>query len=279
MDSIWLKTKTFLAEEAARRSETLTISSAKIADIVSETAKKSKEFAVEASKKADEFKTVALRQADQHLKSVADQIPSISLGDNSNSPSESELETFGITDDLRQFARGFSVTTFESFSIQDDSPTTDVPTVLNVRQDLTEWQQKHAVLVLTTVKEISRLRYELCPRHMKDRIFWRIYFTLVSSHVALYEKKYMEEVKQKEAERMIDYKDKQTQLAGETNKSEAVRTKLQSKTSTSSSAAQDLDIFLLGDLDDSDGSPDVDDEAFDDDFDKIDKLEVEEDEK
>ena len=104
----------------------------------------------------------------------------------------------------------------------------DVQTVSNVRQDLTEWQQKHASLVLDSVKvncvccycqlflsyqkfhvfsrcvrrigefnslfsycsfillfqEISKLRYELCPRHMKDRRFWRIYFTLVSTHVA-----------------------------------------------------------------------------------------------
>lgn len=36
----------------------------------------------------------------------------------------------------------------------DDSVTSDVPTVSNVRQDLTEWQQKHASIVLTTVQVI-----------------------------------------------------------------------------------------------------------------------------
>ena len=34
----------------------------------------------------------------------------------------------------------------------DDAPMSDVPTVSNVRQDLTEWQARHAILVLSTVK-------------------------------------------------------------------------------------------------------------------------------
>lgn len=34
----------------------------------------------------------------------------------------------------------------------DDSEVSDIPAVSNVRQDLTEWQEKHAKLVLATVK-------------------------------------------------------------------------------------------------------------------------------
>lgn len=33
-------------------------------------------------------------------------------------------------------------------------------------------------------QEVSKLRYQLCPREMKERKFWRIYFILVNSHVA-----------------------------------------------------------------------------------------------
>ena len=33
-------------------------------------------------------------------------------------------------------------------------------------------------------QEISQLRYMLCPRHLKESQFWRIYFKLVKSHVA-----------------------------------------------------------------------------------------------
>ncbi|KAA8532851.1 hypothetical protein F0562_033032 [Nyssa sinensis] len=193
----------------------------------------------------------------------------------SNSPSPSDLEKFGVTDDLREFVKGLAVSTFHNFPVQDELPTSDVQTVSNVRQDLTEWQQKHATLVLTTVKEVSKLRYELCPRLMKERKFWKIYFTLVSSHVAPYEKQYMEEVKLKEAEKIKEDNLKQTSAVGETNKSEVVGKSLTSRTSTSSSAEQDLDTFLLGDFEDGDGGPDDDDQTFEDDFDKIDSSDVE----
>lgn len=115
----WQKAKTF-AEEAAKKTQTLT-SPAKIADIVSETAKRSKEFAAEASKKADEIRAVA----DQSIKSLADQIPSSLSLLNSPSPpphsekhSLSELQTFGITDDLREFVQGLTSSTFLNFPVQ-----------------------------------------------------------------------------------------------------------------------------------------------------------------
>ncbi|CAK9147904.1 unnamed protein product [Ilex paraguariensis] len=133
---------------------------------------------------------------------------------------------------------------FKSEISEDDSEMSDIPTLSNVRQDLTKWQERHAKLVLSTVKEqdtvlnavsaritkairfplpfvcmllripgkerqviglvlkvealemrsrgsseaniseVSKLRYELCPRVMKERKFWRIYFILVNSHVA-----------------------------------------------------------------------------------------------
>ncbi|KAI7725340.1 hypothetical protein M8C21_029688 [Ambrosia artemisiifolia] len=266
MESFWQKAKT-LAEEATKRSQTLTSSPVRIADIVSETAKRSKDIAVEASKKADQLKTAALL-------SLADQIPSLSITSSSSgsveSPSESELETFGITEDLRGFVKGLTLSTFQNFPFPDDSAS-DVATVSNVRQDLSEWQQKHANLVLTTVKEVSKLRYELCPRHMKDGRFWRIYFTLVSTHVSPYERKFVEESKLKQIAQTKDEKSDHTPAA----EPESVGKNLKSKTSTSE---QDLDSFLLGDLDDSDGHPDDgDNDAFDDDddFDKADNSEIE----
>ncbi|XP_047341928.1 aspartic acid-rich protein-like [Impatiens glandulifera] len=266
---IWQKAKN-LAEEAAKRTQTLTTST-RIADIVSETAKRSKEFAAEA-------KAVA----DHRIKSLTDQIPSITLlnasSPFSDDPIPLDLEKFGITDDLRQFARGFTVTTFQNFPIHDDSVVSDVPTLSNVRQDLTDWQQKHASLVLTTVKEISRLRYELCPRHMKDGRFWRIYFTLVSSHVSPYEKEYNEEIQAKEAEAQRVEKSDTIEEGDKSGGGTAVNQK--SLRSTSSTADEDLDSFLLGDIDDAaDGEDNFedDDDDDDDDFDKIDSLDAEDD--
>lgn len=260
MESFWQKAKS-LAEDATRRSQALTSSPVRIADIVSETAKRSKDIAAEASKKADEFKTAALL-------SLADQIPSLSITTSSSSsdtPSELELEKFGITQDLRDFVKGLTLSTFQSFPFPDDLAS-DVATVSNVRQDLSEWQQNHANLVLATIKEVSRLRYDLCPRHMKDGRFWRIYFTLVSTHVSPYEIKFIQENKLKQTPQKED-------------QTEEMEAKLKSKSSTSE---QDLDSYLLGDFDDSDGhSDDENNDAFDgvddddDDFDKIENSEIE----
>ncbi|CAL5189109.1 unnamed protein product [Lathyrus oleraceus] len=295
MEDFWKRAKTF-AEEAAKKSQSLTTTSAtaRIADLVSETTKKSKELAAEASKKAEEIKTAALRQADQ-IKSFSDTIsipPQISAiaaaaataTANATStalpsaPQEQDLERFGVTDDLRSFVQGLTSTTFKHFPVNSDeseSEASDVPTsASNVRKDLNEFQEKHATLVLTTVKEISRLRYELCPRAMKERHFWRIYFTLVNTHVAPYEKQYMEAVREA-AKQSEDPKVEQTDVGEGSGKAEVTGKLLKSKSSNASSIEQDLDTFLLGDLEDSDGAPDDGEGSFDDDFDKIGNSDVE----
>ncbi|XP_021292813.1 uncharacterized protein LOC110423038 [Herrania umbratica] len=293
MEDFWKRAKSF-AEEAAKKSQSLATPN-KIADLVAETAKKSKELALEATKKADELKTAALKQADQIQiqsisKSISDIIPpqlsslsiTASASTSSDPPpiSDSELRKFGLTDDLRDFVRGFTSSTFQNFPYpgQDEPEPSDATTTgSNVRKDLSEWQERHATLVLTTVKEIKKLRYELCPRLMKERKFWRIYFTLVSTHVGPYEKEYMEEVKQR-AEEAKEDKSKQTSVV----KAEEPESSLKSKTS-SSSAEQDLDTFLLGDFEDSDGGGDDGDAdadgSFGDDFDKIENSDVEDEKK
>lgn len=130
MEDFWKRAKTF-AEEAAKKSQSITTST-KIADLVAETAKKSKELALEASKKADEIKTAALKQADQiPIKSITDIIPpqlsslsSIATSSSSSSSSsdltvsDSELRKFGVTDDLKEFVRGFTSNTFQNFPVQ-----------------------------------------------------------------------------------------------------------------------------------------------------------------
>ncbi|XP_058112463.1 uncharacterized protein LOC131255692 [Magnolia sinica] len=279
----WQKARSF-AEEAAKRSQEITKEAAKrsevltkgAVEIVSETAKKSKELAAEATKKADQIKIEALKRADQ-IKSLTEgispQIPSfISTKDSATgSQQPSDLDKFGITDDLREFVKGITISTFQDFPMEDEPEISNVPTVSNVRQDLTEWQARHATLVLSTVKEISKLRYELCPRHMKERKFWRIYFIIVNTHVAPFEKQYMEEAnKLKSAESEKEDKVlKEDSIPKTSSKPEMTETSRPSKTSTSASTEQDLDVFLLGDLGSSDEGPDDGDDAFDDDLDNI----------
>ncbi|KAI3429217.1 BSD domain-containing protein [Psidium guajava] len=281
MEDWWKRAKTF-AEEAAKKSQTLATSatSAKISDLISETAKKSRELALEASKKADELKVAALKQADQ-IKSIADSIAPQESGPSGNAApvAEEDFEKLGVTGDLREFVKGFTPATFQNFPIRDEGEEEecDVATTgSNVRQDLTEWQAKHATLVLTTVKEISRLRYQLCPRVMKERRFWRIYFTLVSTHVAPYEKRYLEDAKLKAAEQAKAEKMMQASVA-EIQNPKVVDKNAESSSSTLA-AQQDLDTFLLGDLEDSDGGQDDGEGSFGDDFDKIDNLDDEDEE-
>jgi hypothetical protein len=129
MEDIWKRAKS-LAEEAARRSQTLT-NSVNISDLVSETTKKSKELAAEASKKADQIKSAALDQIQiQQIKSLSlsdiipSQLSSLSLpsaNSDSVSYSPSELRIFGVTDDLRDFVKGLTSTTFQNFPIKGNS--------------------------------------------------------------------------------------------------------------------------------------------------------------
>ncbi|XP_038988140.1 uncharacterized protein LOC103706557 isoform X2 [Phoenix dactylifera] len=178
-----------ISKEAAKRSQELTKGAAKFSqEFVSETAKKSKELASEATKKADLIRAEAIRAADQ-IKTLAVDLPTLPIsplapGGSAAPDPAADPPRFGITEELRDFVKGIPLGTFRDFPMEDEPEMSDVPTVSNVRQDLNEWQARHAMLVLSTVKEISKLRYELCPRHMKERKFWRIYFILVNNYVA-----------------------------------------------------------------------------------------------
>ncbi|XVE72768.1 hypothetical protein DITRI_Ditri11bG0065300 [Diplodiscus trichospermus] len=96
-------------------------------------------------------------------------------------------ELLGVTPQLIDYVKSFTVETFKNFNLQDNDAAnsrTETQTSSNVRKDLSDWQERHAVLVLSKVKELSQLRFKLCPRHLKEEKFWRIYFVLVKSHVA-----------------------------------------------------------------------------------------------
>ncbi|XP_041998302.1 uncharacterized protein LOC121748143 [Salvia splendens] len=145
---------------------------ANLSDVVSEASKRSKELAAEALKRADQI-TAQIPPAAAAITNLVDSKPRID--------DDADLEKYGVTDELRDFVKEITINTFQDFPLEDDSGESDVPMVSNIRQDLTEWQEKHAKLVLLTVKEVSKLRYQLCPRVMKERKFWRIFFILVKA--------------------------------------------------------------------------------------------------
>ncbi|GMI66383.1 hypothetical protein like AT3G24820 [Hibiscus trionum] len=105
-----------------------------------------------------------------------------------HSQQEEETDEFlGVTQQLIDQVKSFTLDTFKNFPIQDNGNSETTQISSNVRKDLSDWQERHAVLVLSKVKELSQLRFKLCPRHLKEENFWRIYFMLVKSHVAEYE--------------------------------------------------------------------------------------------
>ncbi|XP_027920975.1 uncharacterized protein LOC114178998 isoform X1 [Vigna unguiculata] len=234
---LWNRARSF-AEEAAKRSNDLSLGASKLSDIITET---TKEIAAQASK---------------HL-------PQPSL------TTDVDLQRFGITEELREFVRGITIATFEDFPLQDDTEFSDVPAVSNVRQDLTDWQEKHASLVLSTVKEISRLRYDLCPRVMKERKFWRIYFLLVNNHTAPYENKYMEDEKLKSSEQGNDRIVTMKPLNAELICNQEAQEMQKKDKLSNSSTEQDLDVFLLGEGNSDDDEPDDDNGRYNDDLDKL----------
>ncbi|GFP90672.1 hypothetical protein PHJA_001211300 [Phtheirospermum japonicum] len=255
----WQRARSF-AEEAAKKSQELTqgITTANFSDVVSEASKRSKELAAEASKKSKELAAEALKRADQitaHIPPALTNIVDSAAQNQKGGVEAADLEKYGVTDELREFIKEITMNTFEDFPLEDDSEMSDVPTVSNVRQDLTEWQEHHAKLVLLTVKEISKLRYQLCPRVMKERKFWRIYFILVNSHVAPYENRYMEDLKLKAAAKVNDVEVKEVSSSETPSKPADEISKQKGSNVKSPASEQDLDAFLLGDLEDGDDGP------------------------
>lgn len=265
MEVFFQRAKSF-ATEAAKRSQDLARDAAKFShDIALQTAKRSKEIAFEASKTADQLKALAgeISSPSSIAALAARGIPTSSV------PSEQELAEFGITAELREFISGLTINTFQDFPSED----TEVPAgvkdrndihTCETRQDLTEWQERHAVLVLKTVPDISQFRYLLCPRHMKESRFWKIYFTLVRSHVAPYEAQATAhgDTVAREQDEAVNIStpglpaENSTSLS---NNAEAAQ-------KNSSTDDQDLDAYLLGAL----GSDaDVEDDGYDADFDQL----------
>lgn len=123
----WNKARSFAEEaakrsqeltlEAARRSQELTIGSSRLSDIVSETAKRSKEFATEASKRADQIRAEAVKQADL-IKNLVEGTPPSGALEINEETREEDLQRFGINEELRDFVKGITMSTFRDFPLE-----------------------------------------------------------------------------------------------------------------------------------------------------------------
>lgn len=248
-----------LASDASSRSLDLAKEAAKFA---LQTAKRSHEIASHASQTAHQFTAFAGEIGPSLSTIVARSSQSVSA---SPAFSEQQLSEYGITQQLREFVHGLTSSTFQDFPAEDfellpgenDLSSNETS---NVRQDLTPWQERHALLMLKAVPEISQLRYLLCPRHMKESRFWKIYFVLVRSHVAQYEAQVVGHEDTVALEHNESVSTASVTAEESVEKPQTLSNTAEAPHQQVSVEDQELDAYLLGDL----GSDaDVEDDDFD----------------
>ncbi|KAF8404851.1 hypothetical protein HHK36_009741 [Tetracentron sinense] len=83
----------------------------------------------------------------------------------------------GVTDEVLTFARNIAMhpETWLDFPLEDDEESDDF--------DMSDAQQDHALAVEHLAPRLAALRIELCPGHMSEGCFWKIYFVLLHSRL------------------------------------------------------------------------------------------------
>ncbi|KAI3832179.1 hypothetical protein MKX03_012738 [Papaver bracteatum] len=122
-------------------------------------------------------------------------------------------DAVGVTDDVLAFARNISLhpETWLDFPLEDDEDSDDF--------DMSDAQQEHALAVMNLAPELASLRMELCPEHISDGYFWKIYFVLLHSRLSKHDAEILSTPQIEEARAMLMYQPK-TKLQSEDTKAE-----------------------------------------------------------
>jgi len=110
-------------------------------------------------------------EAESSLKNVLH----LSKSNHNNGDHDLEESSVGITPSLKEFVQNIC-----------QHPNTWLEFPLEKAQEsiiLSDWQERHARLMLNQVDELGELRFQLCPSHLKDERFWKIYFLLVQNKI------------------------------------------------------------------------------------------------
>ncbi|XP_029130886.1 uncharacterized protein LOC109816552 [Cajanus cajan] len=88
-----------------------------------------------------------------------------------------ELRAVGITEEVLAFAMNIAMhpETWLDFPIEEEDDTDDF--------DMSDAQQEHAAVVERLTPRLVALRIELCPCHMSESYFWKVYFVLLHSRL------------------------------------------------------------------------------------------------
>ncbi|KAL5203951.1 hypothetical protein ABZP36_008822 [Zizania latifolia] len=89
---------------------------------------------------------------------------------------DGEAEVAGVTEEVVAFARDAAMRPelWLDFPLLPDDADSDSDDF-----DMTDAQQDHALAVESVAPELADLRIELCPSHMGEGCFWKIYFILL----------------------------------------------------------------------------------------------------
>ena len=121
--------------------------------------------ALEAKKRA----TAAFEELREDLSRDAE---GSSDGDERASFTDDNLAKHSISPELRVLAKSLTVKTFLDF------PLAELQTESRRSWRLSPWQETHALLITKLEPSLDHCRYELCPKHIPESRFWKIYFTL-----------------------------------------------------------------------------------------------------
>ncbi|XBI73466.1 hypothetical protein VPH35_067210 [Triticum aestivum] len=91
---------------------------------------------------------------------------------------EEEWDVIGITDEVLTFATNIArhPETWLDFPLLPDEEESDGPFSYF---DMSDAQQEHALAIGHLAPTLAALRIELCPIHMSEECFWKIYFVLL----------------------------------------------------------------------------------------------------
>ena len=210
------------------------------------------------------------QEAAKQAKETLVHFPFFSSTDNQEI-NESELQTYGITENYKAFVRTLDYSTFRDVNEEDLHSNISFLMADDGTLRMNAWQERHAVLALRVFHELDHLRYLLCPKRMTEEQFWRVYFSLAQPHLP--EGCKTGQLPEDIPSKPIDLPDVKTQVTQEEEAAE----KLQ-QSSEESGGDDDLDKYLSAVLRDEaevSSSKDGDDEDFEDLEDYMQQLNVE----
>ncbi|EOA40401.1 hypothetical protein CARUB_v10009128mg [Capsella rubella] len=90
---------------------------------------------------------------------------------------EEEIAAVALTDEVLAFARNIAMhpETWLDFPLDPDEDLDDL--------EMTDAQRGHALAIERLAPRLAALRIELCPCHMTDGYFWKVYFVLLLSRL------------------------------------------------------------------------------------------------